>query len=72
VERRLTHYQNIPGSSSDVEAWYLYDGAGNRVQQAVLTGTGTATTTYLPSSVEEVRPEARSPSITQPVASPWV
>ncbi len=35
AERRLTHYQDIPGASPDVEAWYLYDGAGNRVEQAV-------------------------------------
>ncbi len=56
AERRLKQYQDAPTSPS-VTAYYLYDGEGNRVQQAVVTGTGTATTTYLPGGVEEVRPD---------------
>ncbi len=56
AERRLVQYQDAPTSPS-VTAYYLYDGEGNRVQQAVVTGTGTATTTYLPGGVEEVRPD---------------
>ncbi len=55
AERRLTHYQNIPGASPDVEAWYLYDGAGNRVEQAVKQSGVTTSTYYLAGGVEEVR-----------------
>ncbi len=55
AERRLTHYQNIPGASPDVEAWYLYDGEGNRVEQAVKQAGVTTSTYYLAGGTEEVR-----------------
>ncbi len=55
AERRLTHYQNIPGAAPDVEAWYLYDGAGNRVEQAVKQSGVTTSTYYLAGGAEEVR-----------------
>src|SRR5215813_2469097 len=55
AERRLTHYQNIPGASPDVEAWYLYDGDGNRVEQAVKQSGVTTSTYYLAKGMEEVR-----------------
>src|SRR5262249_694747 len=55
ADRQLTHYQNIPGASPDVEAWYLYDGEGNRVEQAVKQSGVTTSTYYLPGGAEEVR-----------------
>ncbi len=55
AERRLAHYQNIPGAAPDVEAWYLYDGAGNRVEQAVKQSGVTTSTYYLAGGAEEVR-----------------
>src|SRR5262249_58302386 len=55
AERRLSHYQNIPGGSPDVEAWYLYDGEGNRVEQAVTQAGVTTSTYYLAKGAEEVR-----------------
>jgi hypothetical protein len=55
AERRLAHYQNIPGAAPDVEAWYLYDGAGTRVEQAVKQAGVTTSTYYLAGGAEEVR-----------------
>jgi hypothetical protein len=56
AERRLKQYQDAP-SAPTVTAYYLYDSEGNRVQQQVVTATSSATTTYLPGGVEEVRPD---------------
>ncbi len=58
AERRLTHSQNLPGASPDVEAWYLYDGAGNRVEQAVKQSGVTTSTYYLAGGAEEVRSDS--------------
>jgi hypothetical protein len=38
-----------------VEAWYLYDGAGNRVEQAVKQSGVTTSTYHLAGGAEEVR-----------------
>ncbi|HEV8191246.1 MAG TPA: RHS repeat-associated core domain-containing protein [Ktedonobacterales bacterium] len=54
AERRLTHSQDVPGASPNVEAWYLYDGAGNRVEQAAKQSEVTTSTYYLAGGAEEV------------------
>ena len=54
AERRLSHWQNAPTNPTS-QAWYLYDGAGQRVEQYVSGGSGNHTY-YLPGNVEEVTP----------------
>ena len=54
AERRLTHWQNAPSNPTS-QAWYMYDGEGNRVEQYVSGGSGNHTY-YLPGGVEEVTP----------------
>jgi RHS repeat-associated protein len=52
-EGRLSAWQNTP-SSPTTTASYLYDGAGQRVQQAVtVNGSITTTTTYIAGGLEE-------------------
>src|SRR6185312_3307433 len=45
-ERRLTAWQDAPSSPTST-AQYLYDGAGNRVEQQATSGGTTTTTTYV-------------------------
>jgi len=52
AERRLAQWQNQP-SSPTVQADYLYDGAGNRVEQWVNTNGTQTTTGYLMGGLEE-------------------
>ena len=54
AERRLTHWQNAQ-SNPTTQAWYLYDGSGQRVEQYVSGGSGNHTY-YLPGGMEEVTP----------------
>ena len=54
AERRLTHWQNAP-TNPTTQAWYMYDGSGQRVEQYVSGGSGNHTY-YLPGGVEEVTP----------------
>ncbi|MGH2502952.1 MAG: RHS repeat-associated core domain-containing protein, partial [Ktedonobacterales bacterium] len=52
---QLASWQNTPGSSPTQSASYLYDGAGQRVEQvATASGGGTTTTTVYLGAVEEV------------------
>ncbi len=53
AERRLAHWQNTP-SSPTTQDDYLYDGAGNRVEQYVNTSGPISTTAYLLGGVEEI------------------
>jgi RHS repeat-associated protein len=56
AERRLNHSVSDTASPPTVEAWSLYDGEGNRVEQDVsLSGGAVAKTFYLPKGVEEMR-----------------
>ena len=54
AKRRLTHWQNAQSNPTS-QAWYLYDGSGQRVEQYVSGGSGNHTY-YLPGAVEEVTP----------------
>lgn len=52
-EGRLSGWQTTPDSSPTSSAAYLYDGAGQRVQQVAISSGTTTTTSYI-SSLEEV------------------
>ena len=54
AERRLTHWQNAQTNPTS-QAWFMYDGSGQRVEQYVSGGSGNHTY-YLPGGVEEVTP----------------
>jgi RHS repeat-associated protein len=54
AERRLSHWQNAQ-SNPTTQAWYMYNGSGQRVEQYVSGGSGNHTY-YLPGGVEEVTP----------------
>ncbi len=54
AERRLTHWQNAQTNPTS-QAWFMYDGSGQRVEQYVSGGSGNHTY-YLPCAVEEVTP----------------
>ena len=58
-EGRLTEWQNAPSSPTTTDG-FLYDGAGNRVEQLVtVNGSITTTTTYVAGGLEEIDSNAR-------------
>jgi YD repeat-containing protein len=53
-EGRLATWQNAPSSPTTTDS-FLYDGAGNRVEQlATINGSMTTTTTYVAGGLEEI------------------
>ena len=66
-EGRLTAWQNAPTLPHHLTDGFLYDGAGNRVEQSVtINGSITTTTTYVAGGLEEISArgngQRRSPS----------
>ena len=67
AERRLSHWQNAQDAPT-MQAWFLYDGSGQRVEQYVSGGSGNHTY-YLPGGVEEVTPSGALRSGSRPSLS---
>ena len=64
-EGRLTTWQNVPSSPTTTDG-FLYDGAGNRVEQLVtVNGSITTTTTYVAGGLEEIASNAVGTTLTK-------
>ena len=64
-EGRLTSWQNAPSSPTTTDG-FLYDGAGNRVEQLVtVNGSITTSTTYVAGGLEEIASNAVGTTLTK-------
>ncbi len=64
-EGRLATWQNAPSSPTTSDS-FLYDGAGNRIEQSVtINGSMTTTTTYVAGGLEEISDNGTGSTLTK-------